>query len=73
MHTQEDPSVSSRSSGEYCPIVDVQEECYFSCAVGRKRSCARYALLSSDDVVRVLESFCPDKHNRSRPIFQTYG
>lgn len=65
--------MSSRSSGEYCPIVDVHEDSYFSCAVGRKRSCARFALLSSDDVVRVLESFCPDQHVRSRPIFQSYG
>lgn len=32
-------------------IIDVSTETYFSCAVGRKRSTARYSLPSSDEVV----------------------
>ncbi|KAG0570209.1 hypothetical protein KC19_6G144100 [Ceratodon purpureus] len=32
-------------------IIDVSKDTYFSCAVGRKRSTARYSLPSSDEVV----------------------
>ena len=43
-----------RSSGEYSPIVDLDLDCYFSCAVGRKRSLARFSLPSTEDVVSML-------------------
>jgi len=37
-------------------VLDLNGDCYFSCAVGRKRSNARYLLNSSDDVVTFLKS-----------------
>ncbi|CAI5461657.1 unnamed protein product [Closterium sp. Yama58-4] len=48
--------ISHRSSGEYCPIVDLNADSYFSCAVGRKRSLARYSLATTDDVVTMLKA-----------------
>lgn len=36
-------------------VLDLQKENYFSCAVGRKRSSARYLLGSSADVVSLLK------------------
>uniref|UniRef100_A0A151R6C1 Alpha,alpha-trehalose-phosphate synthase [UDP-forming] 1 n=1 Tax=Cajanus cajan TaxID=3821 RepID=A0A151R6C1_CAJCA len=35
-------------------VLDLKGDNYFSCAVGRKRSSARYLLKSSDDVVNLL-------------------
>lgn len=35
-------------------VLDLRKENYFSCAVGRKRSSARYLLGSSADVVSLL-------------------
>jgi len=40
---------------EGCSVLDLKSENYFSCAVGRKRSNARYQLNSTDDVVRFLK------------------
>ncbi|CAM6105282.1 unnamed protein product [Calypogeia fissa] len=37
-------------------VLDLKAENYFSCAVGRKRSAARYSLASSEDVVSFLKS-----------------
>ncbi|CAI7856757.1 unnamed protein product [Closterium sp. NIES-53] len=48
--------ISHRSSGDYCPIVDLNADSYFSCAVGRKRSLARYSLATTDDVVTMLKA-----------------
>lgn len=36
-------------------VLDLKGENYFSCAVGRKRSSARYLLGSSDDIVTLLK------------------
>lgn len=36
-------------------VLDLKGDNYFSCAVGRKRSSARYLLGSSDDVVTLLK------------------
>ncbi|XP_050370548.1 alpha,alpha-trehalose-phosphate synthase [UDP-forming] 1-like [Argentina anserina] len=38
-------------------VLDLKGDNYFSCAVGRKRSSARYLLQSSDDVVTLLKEF----------------
>ncbi|XP_043701763.1 alpha,alpha-trehalose-phosphate synthase [UDP-forming] 1-like [Telopea speciosissima] len=38
-----------------CSVLDLKGENYFSCAVGRKRSSARYLLNSSDEVVKFLK------------------
>ncbi|VFQ60303.1 unnamed protein product [Cuscuta campestris] len=37
-------------------VLDLKGESYFSCAVGRKRSCARYLLGSSAEVVSLLKN-----------------
>lgn len=36
-------------------VLDLKGDNYFSCAVGRKRSNARYLLGSSDDVVKLVK------------------
>ncbi|KAJ4981301.1 hypothetical protein NE237_032138 [Protea cynaroides] len=53
-------SGNARSSQEgipwhECSVLDLKGENYFSCAVGRKRSNARYLLNSSEDVVKFLK------------------
>eukprot|EP00271_Cylindrocystis_brebissonii_P011686 TRINITY_DN29599_c0_g1_i1.p1 TRINITY_DN29599_c0_g1~~TRINITY_DN29599_c0_g1_i1.p1 ORF type:complete len:1058 (+),score=166.06 TRINITY_DN29599_c0_g1_i1:961-4134(+) len=60
----DDSSVSGMSGGlvggsasGYVSIVDLGAESYFSCAVGRKRSLARFSLPSSDEVVALIRTF----------------
>ncbi|XP_068636737.1 alpha,alpha-trehalose-phosphate synthase [UDP-forming] 1-like [Aristolochia californica] len=43
-------------------VLDLKGENYFSCAVGRKRSNARYLLGSSDDVVTFLKELASASH-----------
>ncbi|KAK7359163.1 hypothetical protein VNO77_01111 [Canavalia gladiata] len=43
-----------RISNEGSSVLDLKGDNYFSCAVGRKRSNARYLLKTSDDVVNLL-------------------
>ena len=45
-------------------VLDLKSDNYFSCAVGRKRSKARYLLGSLDDVV----TFLKDLAEFSRPL-----
>ncbi|XP_071715169.1 alpha,alpha-trehalose-phosphate synthase [UDP-forming] 1-like [Rutidosis leptorrhynchoides] len=47
-------NVNSSSNG--LSVLDLQGDNYFSCAVGRKRSTARYLLNSSADVVALLKN-----------------
>lgn len=49
-------SDDSSRSGEYVSVLDLNGEHYFSCAVGRKRSQARYSLHTSEDVVAMLKT-----------------
>jgi len=49
-------SDESVRSGEFISILDLNVDNYYSCAVGRKRSQARYSLPSSDDVVIMLKT-----------------
>lgn len=41
-------------------VLDLKGDNYFSCAVGRKRSSARYLLVSSDDVVSFLKELATE-------------
>eukprot|EP00897_Mesotaenium_endlicherianum_P008101 jgi/Mesen1/7319/ME000376S06482 len=49
-------SDDSLRSGELMSVLDLNSDHYFSCAVGRKRSQARYSLASSEDVIAVLKA-----------------
>lgn len=50
------PIVQDRLSlHEGSSVLDLKGDDYFSCAVGRKRSSARYLLGSSDDVVTLVK------------------
>jgi len=57
VHMQEDPSMSSRSSGSTARSWTCTRSATSRARWGASGR-ARYALLSSDDVVRVLHSFC---------------
>lgn len=46
---------ASGPTGHGSSVLDLQGDNYFSCAVGRKRSTARYLLNSSVDVVALLK------------------
>lgn len=50
-----------KSMREGSSVLDLKGDNYFSCAVGRKRSNARYLLGSADDVVTLLKELvqCP--------------
>ncbi|KAL2622411.1 hypothetical protein R1flu_002616 [Riccia fluitans] len=60
-------------------VLDLKAENYFSCAVGRKRSAARYSLPCSEDVVAFLkaiaDSYDPEERSRfsraQRPFLYT--
>ncbi|KAG1367789.1 hypothetical protein COCNU_14G002570 [Cocos nucifera] len=62
----------SMSWREGSSVLDLKGDNYFSCAVGRKRSNARYLLNSSDDVVSFLKELADaanqDVHSMSNPI-----
>ncbi|KAL3691596.1 hypothetical protein R1sor_005247 [Riccia sorocarpa] len=47
-------------------VLDLKAENYFSCAVGRKRSAARYSLPSSEDVVSFLKAIA-DSYDPEEP------
>lgn len=50
------PVVQDRLSlHEGSSVLDLKGDNYFSCAVGRKRSNARYLLVSSNDVVKLVK------------------
>ncbi|GMY37796.1 alpha,alpha-trehalose-phosphate synthase [UDP-forming] 1-like isoform X1 [Fagus crenata] len=51
-----------KSLNEGSSVLDLKGSNYFSCAVGRKRSNARYLLGSSDDVVTLLEELAQCHH-----------
>lgn len=54
--TAPEPILQDKTSlYEGSSVLDLKGDNYFSCAVGRKRSNARYLLGSSDDVVTLLE------------------
>lgn len=42
--------------GDFVSVLDLRGAHYFSCAVGRKRSQARYSLKTSEDVIAILKS-----------------
>jgi len=48
------PSIRTAETLRGSSILNLKGENYFSCAVGRKRSTARYLLGSSEDVVMLL-------------------
>ncbi|GLJ53773.1 hypothetical protein SUGI_1147650 [Cryptomeria japonica] len=45
-------------------VLDLKGENYFSCAVGRKRSNARYSLTSSEEVVAFLKALVRKNHSQ---------
>ena len=52
-------SVDSEDSGrgsEYVSILDLDGDHYFSCAVGRRRSQARFSMNTSEEVVSMLQT-----------------
>ncbi|XP_008792292.2 alpha,alpha-trehalose-phosphate synthase [UDP-forming] 1 isoform X2 [Phoenix dactylifera] len=61
----------SMSWREGSSVLDLKGDNYFSCAVGRKRSNARYLLNSSDDVVyfvkELADAACQGVHSMSNP------
>lgn len=61
---------AEKDDSHVASVLDLKAENYFSCAVGRQRSAARYSLPSSEDVVaflRAISSSCPKKINNSQP------
>lgn len=63
-------SRSRRSSPENISwnVLDLKRENYFSCAVGRTRTSARYLLKTSDDVVSFLKEMVEASSNTSSSI-----
>ena len=49
-------SEDSGRSGEYVSILDLNGDHYFSCAVGRRRSQARFSMNTSEEVVSMLQT-----------------
>ncbi|KAK7247221.1 hypothetical protein RIF29_42098 [Crotalaria pallida] len=69
-HASGDPWKSWRPSDrmsmhEGSSVLDLKGDNYFSCAVGRKRSSARYLLKTSDDVVDLLGDLADHSSSRS--------
>ncbi|XP_052114535.1 alpha,alpha-trehalose-phosphate synthase [UDP-forming] 1 [Arachis duranensis] len=60
------PTYHDRTSlHEGSSVLDLQGDNYFSCAVARKRSSARYLLKTSDDVVNLLSNMADHSSTRS--------
>ncbi|KAI3680862.1 hypothetical protein L6452_35639 [Arctium lappa] len=53
-------NVTMDSTNKGSSVLDLQGDNYFSCAVGRKQSTARYSLGSSADVVALLKKLAAD-------------
>lgn len=61
-------------------VLDLKGDNYFSCAVGRKRSSARYLLKSSDDIVTLLKELAEgrepmplDSEGGAMPLYSEGG